>query len=633
MTNVKKIDLNSKNFIEEFTKELKNKFPQVFNEDKIDCEKLKLSLGELVDTGRERFGMNWPGKANAIWVAQEPSGATLKPDRKSSVDFDTTENLYLEGDNLEILKLLQRSYFNKIKMIYIDPPYNTGKEFIYPDKYTEGLETYLQYTGQIDAQGKKFTTNTETDGRFHTKWMNMMWPRLYLARNLLTDNGVIFISIDDHEVDNLRKICNEIFGEENYLSTISIITGAGQNGEGVKFQKNKEECMVYCKNESKFFPNKIDKAEESLRSLNDAPSSFITRPDMGYTIYYNPKTKDILPMKDYDKSKINLNIEEEVYKDNINLIKKGYLPIRPGFRNKLLHRWRWGYETFLERKNEIMIIEKEGEYNVYFKQSGYNPPKNIMNFGVGTSELKELFEGKIIFDFPKSTTMLKYLIQIGSNDGDIILDFFSGSATTAHAIIQLNNIYGGNRKFIMTQLPEIIEKESEAYKVGYKNIAEIGEERIRRAGKKIIEENKDKEGFDEDKFDKGFKVYRLDKSNFCAWDGKSTENLQQQLFAHVDHVGKDCKDEDILYELLLKSGYELTAKVEEVKINNKKIYSVAGGELIVCLEKGIDKNMMRAIAERKPNNVICLNSGFKTDADLTNASQILKTNEIEFRTV
>lgn len=636
MANVKKINLKSKDFTEEFKQELKKKFPQVFNEDKVDCEKLKLVLGDEVDTGRERYGMNWPGKANAIRVAQEPSAATLKSDRDSSVDFDNTENLFLEGDNLEILKLLQRSYFGKIKMIYIDPPYNTGKEFIYPDKYAEGLETYLQYTGQVDVGGKKFTTNVETDGRFHSKWMNMMYSRLMLARNLLTDDGVIFISIDDHEVYNLKKIMDEIFGQDNFEYQLSVINNLNGNDNSSGMMETLEYCLIYSKDTEIFEMGVLNVDEEELKKWKiddlgywkeggslkatgiNAPRS--ARPKLFFPIYINEKNLDFSLVKD-------ANYKFELY------------PIT----NNEEMSWYWSRDKFIRDKNEVIVKKIDNGYSLYKKQRpllGDLPSKQGKNCfykpsysnSHSNATIIDLFNKKV-FDYSKSVELIKDFIRLGMSNKGIILDFFSGSGTTAHAVMELNAEDGGNRSFIMTQLQEPVDKDSLAGKLGYKNIAEIGKERIRRAGKKIMEENKNNDGFDINKFDKGFKVYKLDKSNFSTWDGKDNKDIQQKLLKHIDHISTGSTDEDVLYELLLKSGYELNAKVEEINLDKKKVYSMAGGELVICLDKDIDKGLIKKITELKPQKVITLNNSYKTDSDLTNAAQIFKTKEIEFRTV
>lgn len=452
----------------------------------INFELLKQELSHDVIDGEECYDFTWVGKKAAIVEGNTPIRETLRPRIEESKDFENTENLYIEGDNLDVLKLLQESYLNSIKMIYIDPPYNTGNDFIYKDDFSMSKDEYEEQKGLFDEEDNRLFKNTETNGRFHSDWCSMMYPRLKLAYNLLTEDGVIFISIDDNELHNLREIADEVFGEKNFIAQMNIITGANQSGEGVKIQKNVEYCLVYAKNEEILIINKVDPTAETLRNLNDAPTPLETRPDMGYTIYYNKETGDLVPLKDYSKEKIYLNEESKVYVDNKQLLSKGYVPIRPRMRNKKLHRWRWGIETFIERRNEVVVQEKGGEYYVYFKQQGFNAPKNYNNFSGGANEIKSIFDDVKLFDYPKSTSFVKYLINIGSNNDSYILDFFSGSSTTAHAVMQLNAEDGGSRKFIMVQLPEPCDEKSEAYKAGYKNICEIGKERIRRAGEQIL---------------------------------------------------------------------------------------------------------------------------------------------------
>ena len=342
-------------------------FPSAITETKDENGKLKRAVNfsilkqllsdEVVD-GEECYEFTWVGKKQSIIEGNRPIRKTLRPAKEESKNWDTTENLYIEGDNLEVLKLLQNSYMNSIKMIYIDPPYNTGNDFIYRDDFKVSREEYEDEIGVYDEDDNRLFKNTETNGRFHSDWCSMMYPRLQLARNLLSDDGVIFISIDDNEVENLKKVCNEIFGESNFIANISVVTGASQNGEGVTIQKNYEFCIVYCKTISTLSLHRVDKAEENLRSLSDAPTALITRPDMGYTIYFNPNNNDIKPVKDYDKNKIMLNDEKLVYEDDMNLINSGYIPIRPGVKNGQLHRWRWGYDSFVERINEVIIHKK-----------------------------------------------------------------------------------------------------------------------------------------------------------------------------------------------------------------------------------------------------------------------------------
>lgn len=626
------LDGKTPDIAEENIQKLRQIFPDVFTEDKVDFEKLQQILGNYIEDSNERYNFTWNGKGRALRLSQTPSLGTLRPCKEESKDWDTTQNLYIEGDNLEVLKLLQKSYHGKVKMIYIDPPYNTGKDFVYPDDFYDSLENYKKITGQVDDNGKVVSTNTETSGRYHTDWLNMMYPRLRLSRNLLSDDGVIFISIDDNEIENLKKICNEVFGEDNFIAQLNIITGANQSGEGVNIQKNVEYCLVYAKSRDLVIINKVDKTQETFRNLNDAPTPLETRPDMGYTIYYNENTNDIIPVKDYDKEKIHLNVEEHVYTTDKFLILRGYIPLRPGMRNKKLHRWRWGFDTFLERKDEITVLKKNGNYGVYFKQEGFNAPKNYHNFSAGTIELKKLFDETKVFDYPKNTEFIKYLIKLGSNSDSVILDFFSGAATTAHAVMQLNSEDGGNRRFIMVQLPESTDEHSEAYKAGYMNICEIGKERIRRVGEKIKEENKDKENIEN--LDIGFKVLKLDTSNIRKWQ-PDYDNLEQSLLDYVDNYMEGRTELDVVYEIMLKYGLDLTYPVDEFTIADKKVYSIGFGMLMICLDDEITtevaKGILGKIKELSPESsrVVFKDNGFKTDSNKTNIKEILKSGGIE----
>lgn len=359
---------------------------------------------KVVDGNEERYQFTWPDKKKSVLLANAPINKTLRPCREESVDFDNTENLYIEGDNLEVLKLLQETYLGKIKMIYIDPPYNTGNDFVYNDEFGMRNEEWDEVSGNYDEDGNqivgKLEKNTEANGRFHTDWLNMIYPRLKLARDLLTEDGVIFISIDDNEDDNLRKVCDEIFGECNFLAQITIITGANQSGDGVLIQKNVEYCFVYVKSILDAKINRVDKTDEIYRNLNDAPTAFETRLDMGYTIYYNEHTGEMIPRYDYNKNLIYTNDEKLVYSDDVDLIRKGFVPIRPGKRNGKLHRWRWSLDTFLERKSDIKIFKNGDKYTPKFLQSGFNAPKNIWNYTVGTIELKKIFDASV-FDYSK----------------------------------------------------------------------------------------------------------------------------------------------------------------------------------------------------------------------------------------
>jgi adenine-specific DNA-methyltransferase len=626
---IEKLDPSSMNICEEQKAKLKELFPEVFTEGgKIDFERLKLTLGEDVDTGKERYGMNWPGKSECFKTIQQPSIATLVPCPEESVDFDTTENLFIEGDNLEVLKLLQKSYLGKIKMIYIDPPYNTGNEFIYPDNYTESLDTYLSYTGQIDNEGRKFSTNTETEGRFHSKWINMMYPRLFLARNLLRDDGVIFISINDNEVSNLRKICDEIFGEENFLGHLVWQSKKGGGGDVKTIVSEHEYLIAYSKMNSE---NSIGKQFIEAQPLNlideigpfrkgrelnkwGVGSARTDRPTMYFPIP-GPNGEDIYPIRN-DGSE---------------------------------GRWRLGKSSMMQivtNGNALFEKRSDGTYIVYEKIRSSEPRQKsyrtlLTDVGTaadGTAILKVLFNKKSPFDYPKPIKLIQKLLEIAvTNDEDIVLDFFSGSGTTAHAILDLNQEDDGNRKFICVQLPERTDPKSEAFNAGYKTIADIGKERIRRVIKKINEENKGKLKFEENAIDLGFKVFKLSPSNFKVWNadvGKNADAVARLLFDHIDHISHVSKEESILYEILLKSGFELSTKVEKLNLAGKTVYGVEDGAILVCLEKNLTKELFRAIAEKKPARCVCLDKGFQNDDQLkTNAVQTMKDKGIEFRTV
>ncbi len=611
---------------------------------------------KVVDGNEERYQFTWPDKKKSVLLANAPINKTLRPCREESVDFDTTENLYIEGDNLEVLKLLQETYLGKIKMIYIDPPYNTGNDFVYEDDFAQSTDEYLANSGQFDDVGNRLVKNLDSNGRFHTDWLNMIYPRLKLARDLLTEDGVIFISIDDNEVDNLRKVCDEIFGECNFLAQITIITGANQSGDGVLIQKNVEYCFVYVKSILDAKINRVDKTDEIYRNLNDAPTAFETRLDMGYTIYYNEHTGEMIPRYDYNKNLIYTNDEKLVYSDDVDLIQKGFVPIRPGKRNGKLHRWRWSLDTFLERKSDIKIFKNGDKYTPKFLQSGFNAPKNIWNYTVGTIELKKLFDASV-FDYSKNVNLLKYISSIGSDKDAIIVDFFSGSATTAHAVMQLNAEDGGHRKFIMVQLPEATDEKSEAYKAGYKTICEIGKERIRRAAKKIKEEIKIAAPFEKaeketglavtyyddeakeygnsvaDKFDGGFRVLKCDSSNMKNVYYTPSEFGSESLDDLISNIKEDRTPEDLLFQVMLDLGILLSSKISihnaECIIHNEKrnyrYFSVEDNFLIACFDSDITEEIITEIAKKKPDYFVMRDSSMATDSVGTNFEQIFAT--------
>lgn len=623
MSEIEKLDLRSMDLVEDKKNQLKQLFPEVFKEDKIDFEKLKLTLGENVEVGKERFGMTWPGKADCFKIIQQPSIGTLKPCPEESVNFDTTENLFIEGDNLEILKLLQKTYYGKIKMIYIDPPYNTGNDFIYPDDYTENLTTYLQYTGQIDSEGKKFSTNTDTEGRFHTKWINMMYPRLYLARSLLTEDGLIFISINDVELNNLIGIMNEIFGEENFISTLiwksrqnvdsRTLTGASVDHEYVVCYRRSEEGKVRGKeiDISKYSNPDNDPRRDWMSSPLDGVATKERRPNLHYTVI-NPETGN-----KYDPSPES--------------------------------GWRFQKSTMQRLIDEQRILwPKNPESKPRFKRYRYELINDFTGFSSvldtvfttqGTRELRSIM-GMETLKFPKPVEMIQILIEQGTgiDKGDIVMDFFCGSATTGHAVMSMNKKDIGNRKFICVQLPESMEEGSDSHKAGLDTIAEVGKERLRRVIK-IFEKEKNLLESKLNKSDLGFKLFKLDKSNFKIWNGediaRDKELLEKQLEFHINHIDPIASQEDILFEILLKAGFELTTMIEKMELGGKTVYSISDGAMLVCLEKQLTNEVIKEMAEKSPSRVICLDQGFQNNDQLkTNAVQIMKSKGVEaFRTV
>jgi adenine-specific DNA-methyltransferase len=598
-------------------------FPEIMAEDKIDFDQLKRVIGEWVEPDRERFGLNWPGKAACMKVIQAPSVGTLKPCPEESVDWDTTQNVFIEGDNLEVLKLLQKAYFGKIKMIYIDPPYNTGKEFIYPDKYAENLETYLEYTGQKDSEGRKFSTNTDSSGRFHSRWLNMMYPRLYLAKNLLREDGVIFISIDDNEESNLKGICDQIFGEENFLSNIIWQKRYTRSNNTTDFTDVVEHVLVYRKSFS-FSVNLLPRTEEAdaryTNPDNDPrgvwkgasflnPASPQERPNLAYQLV-NPNTGEItLPTRNaWRRSK---EAFEELQKEG---------------------RLYWGPEGKSSVPSiKMFLSEARGLTPVNFWEHEY-----AGHTDEGTRDLEKLIPGKV-FDNPKPVRLLQRILEHGSDDASIILDFFAGSGVTAQAVFNQNFQDGGSRKFILVQLPEPIENSE------FQTIADIAKRRIRQAAEALAaERGKQLDLNDTKSVDLGFKIFKLDRSNFRPWDSAdvAADKLEQQLSFHIDHISSNSNPEDILYELLLKDGFDLTVSTERLNLTGKEVFSIMGGALLICLDKHLTQEVIDAMADMEPSRVICLDAGFRGNDQLkANALQTFKSRArnretaIEFRTV
>lgn len=624
--------LLSQDVAEEKREQLKQLFPEVFTDGQIDFEQLRRIMGDWVEPGKERYGLNWPGKADCMKVIQAPSIATLKPARDESVDFDETENLFIEGDNLEVLKLLQKAYFGKIKMIYIDPPYNTGNEFIYPDKYQENLDTYLAYTGQVDDAGRKFSTNTDTGGRFHATWLNMMFPRLYLARNLMCDDGLIFISIDDGESGNLRALCDFVFGEENLVAQIAWEKRYTRSNNAKRFYSLKDSILAYRKSEALEFikEKRTEKSDSNYSNPDDDPRGPWTT-----SSYVNPATKEQRPNLVYG---IKNPFSGEVVNHPTHAWKHSQSECQ---KHAAENRLWWGKDGTAQYPRLKIYLADQTDGLVPIDLWDY---KSSGTTDEGGQEIKELF-GRAAFDTPKPTKLITKMLGIATDESscDIVLDFFAGSCSTAHAVFRSNVEDGGNRRFIMVQLPELCPKDSEASKEGFENIADIGKERIRRAAKRIKDQyDGELDLGDAGHQDLGFKVFKLDRSNFAVWDGDADkiDELAKQLELHVDHIDQASSPEDILYELLLKAGFKLSTKVEKRTMAGKDVYAVADGALLVCLDKDITPELIDALADADPLQVICLDEGFKGNDQLkTNAVQTFKSRAKEdeeaivFRTV
>lgn len=626
---------------------LKEIFPEIITENKVDFEKLKVILGENIDISKEKYSFNWPGKTQAIKESQKQSTGTLRPCREESKNWDYTQNLYIEGDNLEVLKLLQKGYYNKIKAIYIDPPYNTGKDFIYTDNYKDNLENYLELSGQLigseNDSGIKLTSNPETAGRYHSAWLNMMYPRLKLARNLLTDDGAIFISIDENEFYNLKKLCDLIFGEENFIENFVWIKNSTKNLSKTT-STNHEYILAYAKNidiiSEKSIFRVLKPGLKEVKTILDTANKnqwSIEKTENELNKFYknHPELKGISSYKrvDYVK-KGDKEILNVFALDNMSAPKSTgkaatYDVIHP-ITGKVCKcpttGWRYTESKMKEHiKNNLVYFYDDETHVPRFKRYLDTVTTDIIkstfeDFTDGKKELMKLFDGNAYFDNAKPTTVIKKFIEL-FDDGSIILDFFSGSATLAHSIFDLNKNY----KFILVQIPESTNENSEAFKAGYKTICELGKERIRRAGDKIVKETNN------NYLDIGFKVFKLDSSNLEKWE-PDYNNLQQSLI--VDEIKKDRTDEDLIYEIMLKYGIDLTLPIKTYD----DIYSIGFGALIICLSNNITKEITDRILEisekSSVSRVVFKDSGFASDADKTNIKEILKTNHIdEFITI
>ena len=620
-----KLNGESKDIIQDNISKLKEIFPEIVTENNIDFDKLKLILGNNIDENHEKYNFTWPGKIQAIKESQKTSSGTLRPCKEESKNWDSTENLYIEGDNLEVLKLLQKSYYGKIKLIYIDPPYNTGKDFIYSDNYKDNLENYLKLTGQIVEEGEresigiKLSTNTEITGRYHSNWLNMMYPRLKLARNLLTNDGVIFISIDDNEEFNLKKLCDEIFGEFNFICNFIRKNKSGSGHDSKNIAIEFDYILCYAKNIDEVKIN-----QEPVNVDNDPKYKLVDE-------FVEERGKYYLRDLNYGGS-YSEKMDYPIKTPEGSIIYSGGKKGKP-------NTWRWSEPKFKwGLKNHFIEFKKrDNNWKVYIKQYQFvdnnnkyyvreNPYRALIDFsnGKGSNDFNEIME-KNVFSFPKPIDLIEFIQKVGSNNDSIILDFFGGSSSTAHAVLKLN-AKGDKRRFILIQVPEATDEKSEAYKTGYKNICEIGKERIRRAGDKILEESDNKD------LDIGFKVFKLDSSNLEKWD-PDYDNLEQTLLTNRENIKEDRTELDLIYEIMLKYGIDLTLPIE--KINN--IYSIGYGALLICLDDNITKEIAEEIIKLKSDNitrVVFKDSGFKSDADKTNIKETLRINNInEFITI
>ena len=596
---------------------LRSVFPECVSEGKLDIDKLLSLCGEYIDNDFEKYKFEWKGKADCLRLAQKRSTGTLRPCPEESVDWDTTQNLYIEGDNLEVLKLLQTAYYRKVKMIYIDPPYNTGNDFVYADDFADPMARYKEVTQQTTK------SNPETMGRYHTNWLNMMYPRLRLAANLLRDDGVIFISIDDNEVTNLRKVCDEVFGEENFIGTILWKKKTNGNNMG-------------------FIPPVHDYLLVYARSILDIK-------DIGYDVteeyinktYSNP---DNDPRGAWTTMDLSANH------------KGPYFPIINPATGESFNPPEGRYWVF----NEEEVQRRIADGRIIFGKTGMTRPvqkvfaaerikgkiraeswwdKHGMNEDA-TAEIRELFGQGKLFTHPKPSKLIYNLIKISTESDDLILDFFSGSATTAHAVMQLNAEEGSNRRFILVQIPELCDEKSEAYKAGYKNICEIGKERIRRAGKKILEEHTQVTlEEDQNPLDVGFRVFKLDTSNLETWDATPIENeqldlLYQRMNSMIHRVKPERTDLDMIYEIMLKLGVPLTYSVTPFSINNKTVYGVGDDcLLLICLVENVQPEDVEQMTKYAPAKIIISRDSFADDTAMANAYYILRDHGIELKLV
>lgn len=632
---INQIPASSPDLKTDLAKKLQEIAPEVIADGKVDTKKLKELLDEDSADDSERFGLFWPGKKRAMRAAQEPTTATLKPAKDESKDWDTTQNIFIEGDNLEVLKILQKHYHNKIKMIYIDPPYNTGQDFVYPDNYQEGLQSYLEFTKQIDEGGRRVSTNSDSDGRYHSNWLNMMYPRLKLARNLLTDDGLIVISIDDHEISQLRKVCDEVFGEINFVASVIWQKKYTTSNNISGISAVHEYILVYARDYSNIANavQKIPYSDEAKARYNNPDND--ERGDWMDASYHGPKSPTERPNLNYPI--IHPKTGEEVWPKEKS----------------------WAYSKDVHQQHVINNLLWWGKDNQYKEprmkrfikdMDGGMVPKSLWDYkeagttSSGRAALRNLFgkrDSGSLFDNPKPVELMIKVLEIGtrSNTSDVVLDFFSGSGTLAHAVMQLNSIDGGNRKHIQIQLPEPTPEQSEARAAGLLTIADIAKERIRLAGEKIKQDFSDELSERHQPLDIGLRVYKLSDTSFSKWQTNSdvdVDSVQQRLLEMKDSSNDDASQEQLLTEILLKLGLPLTARVNEIFVNGLSVWDVSDKAVIAYLDEHLKPTLdqLRAIAETNPGKIVVLEDSFQGDDELkTNLSQICKSNDIELWTV
>lgn len=608
---IHKLDMESKDIVEDNISKISELFPDCISEGKIDFDMLKQELSkDIIDDGKEKYQLSWVGKKEALVNANTPCNKTLRPLKEKSVDFDNTKNIYIEGDNLEVLKILQESYLNKIKCIYIDPPYNTGKDFIYNDNFNKSVDKELLESGQIDKYYNKLISNNQSNGRFHSDWLNMIYPRLKLARNLMQENGIIFISIDDNEYSNMKKICDEIFGENNFI--INFIWEKGKEGgnDSSIMRSHYDNILCYCKDSSANNIINLDPKDTSRHINKLQEENLVTG------IVEEKRNGELFQL-------INLSKQKD-YIVKIPL-KTGEIIEWPSYApQKRIDEWI--------KIGKVFVGEKKVPYikSYLADELQGQKPSNILGQEYGTTksgsiEIREYFGNREIFSYPKPSSLIKRLIEIGSNKDSIILDFFSGSGTSADAVIQKNEEDNGLRKYILVQIPEKCEEKSEAYKAGYNNICEIAEERIKKAIQKKARKTNNK----------GFRVYKVDSSNMKDVYYAPTDLQQSQLNMFESNIKEDRTAEDLLTQVILDLGLTLDLSIEERKIINNKVYFVENNSLVACFDDIIDINIVDEICKCNPLKIVFKESSFKTDSDKINVFERIKklSNDTEINII